>query len=338
MSDIEAEIRRQMLEERRYKALMSAPPNPDAVSLLDTNSSVPSAQTYSALSASPPVVPPLPATPAPVVPPLPPAAPSAENAPGASGKPRKGLLGIWAIILSVAVKLKSLLFLAKFATFSKLILTGGSMAISMWAWSLRFGWKFAVGFVLLIFIHECGHALAARRLGHPIGIMVFIPFMGAFVTSRGGRSLVEDAYVGIMGPVFGTLGGCVCCLIYLLTRYPFWLALAAVNFQVNLFNLAPTAPLDGGWISPIFSPKLLLPGLILLALLFHSNALIWVLAFLSLPRIIGGWQQSAPSQFYAVGPRDRLIYGLAWAGLAAFLALATNLIHNHFAALRHIVA
>src|SRR5207249_9519714 len=145
----------------------------------------------------------------------------------------------------------------KFLTFGKLLLTGGTMFISMFVWSFRFGWPLAIGIVLMIFIHECGHALAARKLGHPVGVMVFIPFCGAVVTTRGARNVVEDAFIGIMGPIAGTLVGIVCCGLFLLTHDLFWLVLAMFCFWINLLNLTPAPPLDGGWISPLFSPKLL---------------------------------------------------------------------------------
>ena len=234
-------------------------------------------------------------------------------------------------VLAVAGKLKFLLL------GSKLLLTGGSMLVSMWAWGLLYGWSFGVGLVILIFIHECGHALAARRLGIPTGIMVFIPMMGAFVTTkRGAKNIVEDAYIGIMGPVFGALSGVGCLALYwLLSNHsPYWLALAQVCFLMNLFNLAPTPPLDGGWITPLFSPKLLALGAVLLLFLVPLNPLIGLLALLSLPRIISGWKANPEeSDFYQATAADRWRYGAAYLGLAAFLALGYYGLHAHLVTL-----
>ncbi len=190
-------------------------------------------------------------------------------------------------------KLKFLLAGLKLLTFGKLLLGGGSMLLSMWVWGLVYGWQLGVGIVLLIFIHECGHAFAARMRGIPTGIMVFVPFMGAFVTTgRYGKSIVEDAFIGIMGPVFGTLAGIGCLVLFLVTpgHSPFWLALAQVNFFMNLFNLAPTPTLDGGWITPPFSPKLLALGAVLLLFIAYYNPLVILLALMSLPRNIAGWK------------------------------------------------
>ena len=256
-------------------------------------------------------------------------------------KSQGGLVGALASILLVLAKigapvfvllskLKFLLIGLKLLTFGKLLLTSSSMLISMWFWAKLYGWPFGVGVVLLIFIHECGHALAARVRGIPTGIMVFIPLMGAFVTTkRYGQNIVEDAFIGIMGPVVGTLAGVACLGIYLATGAPFWLALAQWDFLINLFNLAPTAPLDGGWITPLFSPKFLAVGAVLLLFVARYNPMIVVLALLSLPRIISGWKADPKTQlYYQATASDRWKFGVAYLGLALFLALSQYSLHT----------
>lgn len=280
---------------------------------------------------------PIPSEPPPAEVPRPYYAP-APPPPGLLGrwKAKGGLLGTLASILLVLAKIGApvLVVLSKLKFLllgSKLLLGGGSMLISMWAWATLYGWPFGIGLVLLIFIHECGHAFAARLRGIPTGIMVFIPFMGAFVTTgRYGKSIVEDAFIGIMGPVFGTLAGIGCLGIYCISPSPFWLALAQVNFFMNLFNLAPTPPLDGGWITPLFSPKLLAVGAVLLLFLVRYNPLILVLALLSVPRIISGWKaMPQDSPYYQATAADRWKFGAAYLGLAAFLAFANYALRAH---------
>ena len=259
-------------------------------------------------------------------------------------KAKGGVLGgiASALLLIAKVAAPVLTLLAKFKFLligAKLLLGGGSMLLSMWVWGLIYGWKFGVGIVLLIFIHECGHALAARMRGIPTGIMVFVPLMGAFVTTgRYGKSIVEDAFIGIMGPVFGTGAGLGCLLLYAVTpgHSPFWLALAQVNFFMNLFNLAPTPPLDGGWITPLFSPKLLAVGAVLLLFLARYNPLIIVLALMSLPRIISGWKaKPEDSPYYQATAADRWKFGAAYLGLAALLAVLSYTVHSYLSTIPH---
>ena len=253
-------------------------------------------------------------------------------------KEKGGLLGTLAsfLLLLAKIGLPILSLLGKF----KFLLGAGSMLVSMWAWGLVYGWRLGVGIVLLIFIHECGHALAARMRGIPTGIMVFVPFMGAFVTTgRYGKSIVEDAFIGIMGPVFGTLSGLGCLLLYLVAPNPYWLVLAQFCFLMNLFNLAPTPPLDGGWITPLFSPKLLAIGAVLLLFIAFYNPLVILLALMSLPRIIAGWKaKPEDSPYYQATTADRWRYGLVYLGLDAFLALAGYTTHSYLTLHIHPIA
>ena len=236
-----------------------------------------------------------------------------------------GILGTVATVLLLVFKLFGPLVSAlKFLPFGKFLITGGSMLISMFAYAASMGWPMGVGLVLSIFVHECGHAYAARRLGMPFSFMVFVPFMGAMVAhKRGTQDIVQDAYVGIMGPVWGTLFGIASVCLYWATGNPFFLTLAWVTFFLNLFNLAPMAPLDGGWIVPLFSPKLLAAGVVLLFIIAPSNPLIWILALMSLPRVIAGWKAKPGEDPYYHAPKaERLKYGLLYVGLALFLAVS----------------
>ena len=112
--------------------------------------------------------------------------------------------GIVAAVLLLFGKLKAvLLFLPKL----KLLTTSGTMLVSIAAYSIIWGWKFAVGFVVLLFVHEMGHVIQLRREGVKASAPVFIPFLGAVVWAKslGGNALAE-ARVGLAGPVLGTVG------------------------------------------------------------------------------------------------------------------------------------
>ena len=257
-------------------------------------------------------------------------APASPRSPGFLDKWKRtgGVLG--AIASALLVFGKYVLLAWKFVAASKFLLTGGTMLLSIVLEAFVYGWPIAVGIVLLIFVHECGHAWAGKRLGRPIGNMVFVPFMGAAVMIGRGKNVREDAYIGIMGPVVGTLGGVACVAIGFLTGQNFWFVLAQLCFFMNLFNLIPTAPLDGGWIAPIFSPKLLALGLVLLLPVAFLNPLVLLLALGSVPRIVAGWKTNGRDDpyFSVVTARDRWQFGTAYLGLAAFLALSVYFLHG----------
>src|SRR5262245_42010416 len=166
-----------------------------------------------------------------------------------------GPLGVAAIF--VLGKLKFLLPLLKFTKLGTLL----TMLAAIWAYALFFGLPFAIGFVLLIFVHELGHGLVMQRLGIRAGAPVFIPFVGAVIAMK---SLPRDAYVealvAIGGPVLGSAGALACLVVAWLTGSPFWYALAYTGFMLNMFNLIPISPLDGGRIVGVVSRWLWLAG------------------------------------------------------------------------------
>src|SRR5258708_27180699 len=114
------------------------------------------------------------------------------------------------------------------------------MYVTIWLCSLMWGWWFAFGFVLLILVHECGHLVAAKRVGLKVGAPVFIPFMGAIIALKEApRNAWIEAQVGIGGPLLGTIGAGVCDSIYVLTGKPMFPALACSLVFLHLFNIAP---------------------------------------------------------------------------------------------------
>ena len=100
---------------------------------------------------------------------------------------------------------------------------------------------------MLIFVHEMGHVLQLRREGIKASAPMFIPFMGAVITSRSlGDNALAEARVGLAGPVLGTVGAAICLVIGEAANSDFFRALAYIGFFLNLFNLLPIVPLDGG--------------------------------------------------------------------------------------------
>lgn len=138
-----------------------------------------------------------------------------------------------------------------------------SMAVTVGAYALISPVWFALGLVLLILVHEIGHVLAARRKGLPVSLPLFIPFIGALITmKKHPKDAVTEAYIAMGGPVVGTIGALAVYIVGYALDNPFLLVLAKVGFLINLFNLIPIHPLDGGRISTAVSRWLWVVGLI----------------------------------------------------------------------------
>jgi len=233
------------------------------------------------------------------------------------GLKRWGPIGVF--LLFVFGKAKWALAAFKFAKFHTLI----TMLVSVGAYALIFGWPFAVGFVLLIFVHEMGHAVAMRRMGIPAGAPVFIPFVGAVIAMKGRpRDAFVEAVVGIGGPALGTLGAAACLAVAAATGSTFWYALASTGFLINLFNMIPISPLDGGRIVGVMSRWLWVVGYAIgIGVFFVTYSpilfLILLLGLFNLPRLL----KPQSEDYYAVPTQRRVAMGVAFFGLLALMTL-----------------
>jgi len=252
--------------------------------------------------------------------------------PPASPPPRSfwSIIKTWlapiAVVGILLWKLKAVFVpLLKFGKFIPAMLkTGGTMFVSIWLYAMFWGWKFAVGFVLLIFVHECGHLLVARRFGLNVSAPMFIPFVGALILLRDApRNAWMEAWVGIGGPLLGTLGAVVCWAIYFATGQMLFAALAFTGFFLNLFNLAPVGFLDGGRIVTAISPWLWIVGALALgALLFlRFNLLVLIILLMSIPRLVSLFRKKSDEEkrFFEVQPWQRVVMSLMYFGLIAAL-------------------
>ena len=253
-------------------------------------------------------------------------APEGAAPPPLETPPKNAFQRLWAKFVGfVAVAWKFVYPVFKLAKGGKLLLTAGSMLASVWFYSMTFGWSFAIGFVICIFIHEMGHVFAAWRLGMPVSTPIFIPGMGALILSkRIGRSAWEGAVMGYGGPLFGTLAALGCWGLYGLSGNALFLGLAFTGFFMNLFNMTPVFPLDGGWITGAVSPYIWVAGLVglvaLVAFGIVHNPLIWLLVILSLPRMVAAFKRGTLDETLRTTGRQRAIAGVAYIGLCAFLA------------------
>jgi Zn-dependent protease len=280
---------------------------------------------------------------------LPPAAPhTAQPAPPASPTPPadtptrppwqddsrplyRRIGGAIVAVLLVLVKFgkAALLLLPKL----KILTTSGSMLVSVAAYSLIWGWKFALGFVLLLLVHEMGHVIQLRREGIEASAPLFIPFMGAVVGAKSlGNDALAEARVGLAGPVLGSIGTAALLPIAEATGDPFWKALAFTGFFLNLFNLLPVVPLDGGRAMAAMAPWMWFVGfgaLVVLALTF-PNPIILIIALLAGFELYRRWKQRKTPEaqaYYTVKPAHRWLVAGVYLGLIALLVLGMDLTH-----------
>jgi Zn-dependent protease len=190
--------------------------------------------------------------------------------PPAPPAPRRNPVGAVAATAGVVLlKGKALLGALKLASLGKFALTGLSMLAMIWFEAQRSGIWFAVGFVLLILVHELGHGVAIKRAGLDAGWPVFIPFFGAMISLRGRpQSRDVEANIAYAGPLAGTAASLVVAGIGLLTGTRLFLALAYTGFFLNLFNMVPMPPLDGGRVATVFSPRAWILGAVVLGGMF----------------------------------------------------------------------
>jgi Zn-dependent protease len=152
----------------------------------------------------------------------------------------KASMGLGPMLLLLLTKGKFLLLgLTKMGT----LLT---MLASLGVYWAIYGWAFALGLVLSIYIHEMGHVAAIRRYGFPAGAPVFIPGFGAFIQMRGiALPPVPDARIGLAGPMYGAGAALGALGMYYATGRPIWAVIAHFGAVINVFNLIPIWQLDG---------------------------------------------------------------------------------------------
>ena len=238
-----------------------------------------------------------------------------------------------AAIAALFAKLKAILLLLPKL---KLLTTAGTMFVSIAAYAWIWGFPFAVGFVVLLLVHEMGHVIALRREGIKASAPMFVPFLGAVITSRSlGDNALAEARVGLAGPILGSVGAAACIFVWHATGNDIWRALAFTGFFLNLFNLIPLVPLDGGRAMAAMAPwmwALGLLGMVALGFAFH-NMLIFAFALIGGYASYNRWQQikrggAKEQAYYRVRPTDRLLVGAVYVSLIALLVVgmhATNL-------------
>jgi Zn-dependent protease len=239
----------------------------------------------------------------------------------------KKALGPVAVVAVIVAKFfaKLKFFVLPLLKFLPILLkSGGTMLLMIWVYTQIWGWRFAVGFVLLLLIHECGHLLVAKKFGLKVGAPVFIPFMGAFIALKDApRNAWMEACVGIGGPMLGTAGALGCNVLGEMFDAPIFVALAWFGYFLNLFNLTPVGMLDGGRIVTALSRWLWIPGFALL-LWFgwkYPNFIVWLMIIVSFPRVYSLFRKHTEEErrYYEVTRSQRWVMSLLYFGLIALL-------------------
>ena len=241
-----------------------------------------------------------------------------------------GLAAIGLVLAKIGAKAKLLLgALPKLKLFS----TSASMLVSVVAYQLIFGWMFAVGFVLLLLLHELGHVFQLRREGIRASAPMFIPFMGAVISAKSlGDDAGAEARVGLAGPILGSLATLVPLGIWLATGSHFWQALAFIGFFLNLFNLLPVLPLDGGRAMAALSPWVWLAGFagLVALMIFFPNPILLIILVLGGMESWRRWKaRNTPEgqAFHRIPRRTRILVAAAYLLLVAALALGASATH-----------
>ncbi len=246
--------------------------------------------------------------------PLPEAKVGAEAHQGADGQAPAGnrssqAAGVAAGVL--ACSLKSVVWSAL-----KMACTTGLSMLVMMCWQAsRHGWWFGVSFVALAFVHEMGHVWMLRRQGIPASAPVFIPFVGAIIgMKRMPADAAAEAAVGIGGPAVGTAASVLCLAAYTVTGWAVLLPAAFFGFLLNLVNLLPVSPLDGGRIVAAVSPRIWWLGLPLLFALawFTHSIILWIVLLAGIARALTAHKSK---EYFRVPAATRRLFGAAYLGM-----------------------
>ena len=257
----------------------------------------------------------------------------------AFGKPKRSrvrekLGAAGAAIVALIAKFKAVILLVPKV---KILATAGTAAVSVIAYSAIWGAPFALGFVALLFVHEMGHVIALRREGIRATAPMFIPFMGAVVGARSlGDNALAEARVGLAGPLLGSLAAGGVAVAGALTHSDFLPALGYTGMFLNLFNLLPVVPLDGGRAMAAMAPWMWFIGFGALVVLDFtaSNPILLIITLLAAYELYRRWERrrsptAEQTAYYRVSPRNRLLVGSVYIGLMVALALGMQATYLH---------
>ena len=213
----------------------------------------------------------------------------------------------------------------------KVFTTAASMLVSIAAYAWIWGLPFAVGFVALIFVHELGHVVELRRQGVPASAPLFIPFLGAVI---GMKQLPDDAWkearVALAGPILGSVGAAAFLVAAEVSGSDLLMALAFVGFFLNLFNLIPIVPLDGGRAVGALHPAIWLLGLLMMVaiVVVRPNPILIIIVIVGALELWRRWRERGEAaEYYRLELWQRVVVAVVYIGLIGVLALAVSATH-----------
>lgn len=254
--------------------------------------------------------------------------PTAEELDEERNRSRLKKLGALAISLGVIASKGKFLFLALIKV--KAVTTLGTMLISIAAYALALGWPFAIGFVLLLFVHEMGHVFQLRREGVEASAPVFIPFVGALIAVESlGKDAAAEARVGLAGPILGTIATLIPLSLWLATGSELWRSLAYVGCFLNLINLMPVLPLDGGRAMAVLGPSVWIAGILIAVaatVIFLGPFMLVFVLILGGPELyhrLKNRHSEESRQFHSVPAGTKVAVAAIYLSLAALLIVGT---------------
>lgn len=238
----------------------------------------------------------------------------------------RGALGTLAAVAAVVA--------TKFVLVAKLLASSWTFVLSLLLYVGFFGWRIGIVLIFVLAAHELGHYYAYRAYGLPARLPVFVPFLGAYTAGAIAPELESDAYIALAGPIVGLGLAAACYGIGMLTHDTFWFASADISAFLNLFNMLPMLPFDGGRIIGAVWPPLWIAGMMLFvaaALWLHVPIVfVAIIAILGFPAMFANFRGRVDPRAAAMTLPARIRVGAWYAavlvGLAVILGQAQQLL------------
>ncbi|MEO9170742.1 MAG: site-2 protease family protein [Candidatus Baltobacteraceae bacterium] len=252
-------------------------------------------------------------------------------------KPKaRGIGAIAATLVVIGAKFKAIVFFLlqfKFAVVGLKLLAGSwTFLLSLWLYVVFFGWRLGIVILLVIAAHELGHYFAYRAYGLYARLPVFVPLLGAYTQGAIAPDLEQDAYIALAGPLTGLALAGACEATAILTGDRFWYACADIGAFINLFNMIPVPPFDGGRVIGAVWPGMWVVGIVLFiaaAVFLHVPIfLVLIIALLGLPSMISAWRGNVDPRAAAMTGGARLRVSLWYLATIAALIVVLGQAHG----------